>query len=212
MPRDNGARRSIRPGRTNAKSDTLARKQIVSEAARIMAEEGVRDFQMAKRKAARRLNLEDNRDLPTNQEIEAATREYLALFHADLPQTLHRLRALAVETMQLLADFNPRLVGPVLSGTVTKFTPVQLHVGVEDVEGLLFFFAEHQIPVEQGERRVRLGGNRHASCPAFTFSFKDTPVELLAFRPSAFREPPLNPVDGKPMRRASIKEIEELIS
>lgn len=212
MSRDRSSRhRASHAGRAGGKSDALARKQIVSEAARIMAEEGVRDFQMAKRKAARRLNIDETKNLPTNQEIDEAMRGYVELFHPDLPQTLSRLRHLALESMRLLADFSPRLVGPVLNGVVTKYSEIQLHVAADEIEELVFFFAERRIPVEQDERRVRLGGNRYVSFPTLRFSLDDAVVELLVFSPAEFREPPLDPVDGKPMRRASAKEVEELL-
>lgn len=212
MAKDSGSRhRTSHAGRGAGKAEVLARKQIVSEAARIMAEDGVRDFQMAKRKAARRLGMNETRNMPTNQEIDEAMRGYVELFHADLPQTLSRLRSLALEGMRLLAPFNPRLVGPVLSGVVTKYTEIQLHVTVDEFEELLFFFQEHDIPVEQGEKRVRLGGNRYVSVPSLRFSLEDVNIEVLVFGAAEFRESPLNPVDGKPTQRATIKEVEELL-
>ena len=84
------------------------RQRISREAARIMAEEGVRDFHVAKRKAAERLNFPEARQLPSNQEIERALTEHLQLFHAkDLPQTLQHLRRLAIEAMRMLERFDP---------------------------------------------------------------------------------------------------------
>src|SRR3990167_7324300 len=97
------------------------RRQIAAHAARIMAEEGVRDFHAAKRKAAARLGLPETKHLPGNDEVDAALQEHLRLFHGGrLNQSVRRLRELAAEAMRFLSKFDPRLVGPVLSGTVTR--------------------------------------------------------------------------------------------
>src|SRR3990167_6464188 len=109
-----------RPKPNSPGSDEL-RQHIATDAARIMAEEGVRDFQTAKRKAAARLGLPETKHLPGNDEVDSALQEYLRLFHGGrLTQSVRRLRELAAEAMRFLSKFDPRLVGPVLSGTVTR--------------------------------------------------------------------------------------------
>jgi hypothetical protein len=50
------------------------RRQIASAAARLIAEEGIRDYGLAKRKAARQLGVGPNEELPNNAEIEEAVR------------------------------------------------------------------------------------------------------------------------------------------
>src|SRR3972149_1932575 len=69
-------------GRNNARQNGM-RAQIAAAAARIMAEEGVEDFALAKRKAARRLGATDTEAPPSNGEIEAELRAYPALYQAD---------------------------------------------------------------------------------------------------------------------------------
>ena len=56
------------------------RLALAQEAARVMAEHGIRDFLAAKRKAAERLGVVDNSVLPKNTEIEAALAQYQRLF------------------------------------------------------------------------------------------------------------------------------------
>ena len=55
--------------RTNRQTDMRAR--IAAAAARLMAEDGIDDFALAKRKAARQLGASDTESLPRNDEIEA---------------------------------------------------------------------------------------------------------------------------------------------
>src|SRR5438477_6111048 len=91
------------------------RERIAAAAARIMAEHGIDDFALAKRKAARSLGAADTEALPANDEIEAELRAYLALYQAEEhPQRVAELRAVALEAMRALERFHPYLTGPVL--------------------------------------------------------------------------------------------------
>src|SRR5579863_9000624 len=197
-------RRGARPRQTQM------RRELTAEAARIMAEEGVRDFQSAKRKAAARLNLPAGKNLPSNEEIEEALKTHVGLFHAELPETLNRLRGTALEAMRFFARFEPRLVGSILNGAVTPFTEVSLHIAAPTVEEVAFFLDERGIAYEQTERRLRFGGDRVLMLPVFHFIAGDTPVELWVLNAKAARETPLSPIDGKPMRRAPLREVEAL--
>jgi hypothetical protein len=189
------------------------RRHISQEAARIMAEEGVRDYQLAKRRAVERLDLPPERHLPSNEEVESALRDYLALFQGRrLKQDTRRLRTVARDAMRFFERLEPRLVGAVLSGTVTRFTEVQLHVAADSVEEVGWLLDEHHIPYEQDERKLRFGGDRYETVPAFRFTADDVPIELAVFTRESVRETPLSPVDGKPMRRANLREVETLLS
>ncbi|MBI3571481.1 MAG: hypothetical protein HY082_10335 [Gammaproteobacteria bacterium] len=189
------------------------RRHIATDAARIMAEEGVRDFHAAKRKAAARLGLPETKHLPGNDEVDAALQEYLRLFHAGrLNQSVRRLRELAAEAMHFLSKFDPRLVGPVLSGIVTSATEIEIHLTAESPEEIGFWLQEHSIPYEQTDRRLRFGGDRQETFPAYRFTADNVPIELCIFDRRESREPPLSPVDGKPMKRANLREVENLMS
>src|SRR5215472_14772431 len=106
------------------------RRALAQEAARIMAEHGIRDFLVAKRKAAERFGVTDGAAvLPKNTEIEAALAEYQRLFGGESHvATLHAQRRAALRAMRYLREFEPRLVGPVLSGTATEHSEIQLHL------------------------------------------------------------------------------------
>ncbi|MEE8211426.1 MAG: hypothetical protein V3T85_05860 [Acidiferrobacterales bacterium] len=197
--------------KTGARAEAQVRQRISAEAARIMCEEGVRDFQTAKRKAANRLNLPDGKNLPANQEVESALHEYLQLFHAErLSGTLAELRTVAIEAMRFFAAFDPRVVGSVLSGVVTAESVVQLHVCADTPEEIGHWLQDHNIPYEETDRRIRYGGERYDTRPVYRFDADTTAVEVYVFEPQSAREPPLSPVDGKPMRRATIRELEAI--
>ena len=92
-----------------------ARQVIAQEAARIIVNHGVRDYRVAKQKAAERLGVSSRGSLPGNSEIEAAVAEHLQIFGGDAHEDRLRLmRVAALSAMELLSSFTPRLVGPVL--------------------------------------------------------------------------------------------------
>jgi len=194
-------------------SDTDQTRQHIAEtAARIMAEEGVSDFHAAKRKAADRLGVPESKHLPGNDEVHSALQLYLQLFHSgQLSQNLQRLRQLAADGMRFLEKFDPRLVGSVLSGTVTATTEIHLHITADTPEEVGLWLDEYHIPHEQSDRRLRFGGDRHETFPTYHFTADGIPVELCVFDRRNGRETPLSSVDGKPMKRANLKEVEGLV-
>ncbi len=188
------------------------RLAVAQAAARILLESGNRDYAAAKRKAAERLGVRDRHGLPANHEIEAALAELQRIFHADSqPQTLARLRRQAVAAMELLAPFRPRLVGAVLRGTADAHSPIHLHVFADSPEAVTLFLMEREIPFEHGQRRVRLDEQRRAELPVCRFIAGGDRVELTVFPPEGERQPPLSPVDGRPMARADLKAVQRLL-
>ena len=188
------------------------RQRIASEAARIMTEQGVRDFGQAKRKAATRLGVESTRNLPNNQEIEAAFEEYLRLFRGDSqPSQLRRLREAAVQAMRMFAPFRPRLVGPVLHGTADAYSAVNLHLFADTSEEVDLFLLDRQVPYQVDTRTLKLGADESATFPVYRFVAGDVAIELTVFTERS-RRPPLSPVDGRPMQRAGLDRVEALLA
>ena len=97
------------------------RIRIAQEAARLISESGIRDYALAKRKAADQLQVSDLGQLPRNDEIEEALYQYQRLFRFDeQPRRLRYLRTVALRAMEFLAAFEPHLVGTVLRGTADQ--------------------------------------------------------------------------------------------
>src|SRR5687768_18437265 len=85
------------------------RHRLANEAARLMAESGIRDFHQAKLKAAQRLGIHDDASLPRNREIEDALREYQRLFLGDSQsEGLRARRDAALRALEFFAGFDPR--------------------------------------------------------------------------------------------------------
>jgi hypothetical protein len=197
--------------RPNPRADLL-RQAVAEEAARIMREQGVDDFLLAKRKAAERLGVTDASILPRNTEIEAALVAHQRLFAADRHEAdLALLRRSALEAMRLMADFQPRLVGPVLAGTASPHSEINLHLFSDSPETVSLRLEERGVPHEVLERRLRYERDRSVSYPALRFVAGRQTVDAVVFPLDGIRQAPSSPVDGKPMRRASTAEVEALL-
>ena len=185
---------------------------MAEEAARIMREQGVDDFLLAKRKAAERLGVTDASILPRNTEIEAARIAHQRLFAADRHEAdLAGLRRAALEAMRLMSDFQPRLVGPVLSGTASGHSEINLHLFCESPETVSIRLEERGVPHEVVERRLRYERDRVVIYPAVRFVAGRQTVDAVVFPVDGIRQSPASPVDGRPMRRANAAEVEALL-
>ena len=188
------------------------RRRIALEAARLMSEHGIRDFHLAKRKAAERLGAGDDVALPKNAEIEQALREHQRLFQGDeQPQHLRHLREIAREAMRFFTPFEPRLVGAVLDGTADKHSAVCLHVFSDPPEAVTTFLLEQRIPYEEQNRRLRMSHDVQEEFPVLLFSADDVAIDLTVLPRDAIRQAPLDRIDERPMRRATLAALEQLL-
>lgn len=189
------------------------RRALAQEAARLMAEQGIDDFLLAKRKAAERLGATDASVLPRNTEIEAALAEHHRLFEGEMhASTLAELRRTALKTMQLFREFEPRLVGAVLSGTASAHSEINLHLFADTPETVALKLFDEDIPHYAAERRLRYEPGRVVAYPAFRFVAGNQPIDVVVFPVDGIRQSPSSPVDGKPMRRADAAELQALLA
>lgn len=197
---------------TKGKQISSKRFQLAQTAARLMREQGIRDFRTAKAKAAERLGVDFRQTpLPRNSEIEAAMAEYQRLFDGEASDDrLNTLREAALEAMALFSAFQPRLVGDVLKGLVTEYTDVQLHVFAEASESFDLFLQEQGIPFDLVERRFRYSRGDYHYYPVFRFVAGGVGFEAVVFPVSAIRRAPDSLVDGAPMPRAKRAEVARL--
>jgi hypothetical protein len=189
------------------------RHRLAHEAARLMAEGGIRDYHQAKLKAAARLGIHDDASLPRNREIEDALREYQRLFAGDAQAAgVRTRREAALRAMEFLAAFEPRLVGSVLDGTADANAPVALHLHSDDPDAVPLFLEEHGIPAEARARRLRLDPQRTLDAPVWLFSAEELTFDLAVLPLQVLRQAPLSGVDERPMQRASAAQLRALLA
>jgi hypothetical protein len=189
------------------------RHRLAHEAARLMAEGGIRDYHQAKLKAAERLGIHDDASLPRNREIEDALREYQRLFVGDAQAAGLRVRReAALRALEFFAPFEPRLVGPVLDGTADAYTPVALQLYTDDADAVPRFLDEHDIPAEARSRRLRLDPQRTIDAPVWLFSAEELTFDLTVLPLDVLRQAPLSGIDEKPMKRASLAQLGAMLA
>lgn len=187
------------------------RSRVVHEAARIICEDGLSDYRLAKQKAVERLGLGFGTPLPSNADVQTAVIQYQRLFggraYAD---RLAQLRRTAVQAMRLLRDFQPRLVGAVASGATTDAHHVQLHCFADKPEQIDVLLESRGLKFDVSERRYRYADGDAADVPVLTFMAHDVGVDVAVFPERSLREAPLSPVDGQGVKRLDIAAAELL--
>jgi len=141
--------------------DAEDRARIADVAARLIAEHGIADWSLAKRKALRQLMLPDRTALPGDDEIEAALVTHHALFGGDEHVvTLRRQREEALTWLRELAEFSPVLVGGVAAGWATEHSDIRIELIADDSKEVELMLINHSIPY-----RVAPGNAQQRSQP-----------------------------------------------
>jgi len=182
------------------------------EAARILADNGSTDIISARNKAAKRLGVTNRRHLPDGRRIESALKEYQALFKGEQQsQALSQLRAAAIRIMRGLHHFSPRLTGAVMEGYADFNTPLEIHLFTERCEDVLIVLMEKADHWRVDERFYRYPDGKRELRPLYRMQEGDVEVELSCFPELELRNrAPLSSVDGKPIRRIGLAEVELL--
>ena len=187
------------------------RARIAAAAARVMAEDGVDDFALAKRKAARRLGAPETEAMPTNDEVEAELRAYRALYQAeDHGRIIEELRAVALDLMQVLAEFHPYLTGPVLTGIAGPHSEIDLQLFPDSAKDVEMFLLNRDVAFGTREGR-RFSGDRTHSVSIFTLEWRGVPVRLSVFDRRDERVALKTSQAGRVTVRAGIAEVGALL-
>lgn len=188
------------------------RAAIAAAAARIMAESGLDNFALAKRKAARQLGAPETQNLPGNDEIEAELRAYLGLYKPEEhPDRVRQLRRIALSVMRELESFSPYLTGPVLKGTAGPYSDIELQLFPDSDKDVEIFLLNRNIPFTSGDAR-RYSGDRARSITVLELDWESAPVKLSVFDSRDERIALKTTQVGKVMDRAGIPEVSALLA
>jgi hypothetical protein len=195
------------------------RQMLAREAARLMYEEGVKQYFDAKHLAAKRLFGRGGdkkmsyrpQDLPSNGEIKEALRELVQLTEGELSQQrLFAMRVIAIETMNAIEPFNPRLIGSVSTGHVRRGSDIDLHVFTDNIEEIETHI--HQLGWHFETRQVTIhvgGGYQDYTHIHYKRIF---PIELSVYPKNEIRVTHRSSTDGKPIIRFKPLALEQLIA
>lgn len=188
------------------------RSRIAHIAARLMAEDGIEDYALAKRKAARQAGLPDSRQLPDNDEINEALKAYQQLYqHNEHRNRLQRLREQALRAMHQLRQFNPYLTGSVLNGNAGRYADIDLQLFTDNVKAVEMYFIDRGIPYKTAQRRL-YSGEEERTIPVFLLNDENVEIRVEVLAPDDLRRPVRATPNGKPLERAKVEAVEALVS
>lgn len=182
------------------------RARIASVAAQLIAEEGIADFALAKRKAARRLGLPASAELPERAEIEAEIGVYQRLFQAAEPgAALRALRQIALGLMAVLSPFRPYLSGSVLDGTAGRSAEIDIQLFADSSKEVEIFLLNQRID-------YRHSVPRSARAEAvLTLSVDGTDCNLIIY-PAREERVSFKARNGKVRPRARLDAVRKLLA
>lgn len=195
--------------RGRGRDDT--RSAIAVHAARLMAQDGIEDYALAKRKAAKLLGIPDARCLPNNDEIDAALREYQDIYQSD-DQGL-RIRALreqAVRVMRELAVFDPHLTGSVLSGIAGPYAAIHLQLFTDNAKAVELFLLDRNISYRAGQSRLYAGSELRV-LPLFSLDHEGADIELTVLDTRDLRATLRATAEGRVIERARLPAVLALL-
>ena len=184
------------------------RDRVAEKAARLIVDGVENEYLDAKDRAIMMLGLDATNHRPTNRKI----REYISLLTKEelgadeVRRRLKEMRLIALDLMQILDDFDPFLIGSVLSGQIRTTSDIDLHAFADDycqvmttLEDAGYDEAEEELIENQKGRFIHLKWRE-----------KNYPVEITVY-PWSWREiVPISSVTGQPMKRADIIEVRKL--
>lgn len=176
-----------------------------------MAEDGIDDFALAKRKAARRLGASDTESLPRNDEIEVELHAYRALYQPqEHSERIVALRRAALDAMRAFEPFHPYLTGPVLKGTAGPYAEIELQLFPQTPKDVEIDLLERGLPFTTQEHR-RFSGDRVHPVSVFLLQWQGAPLKLSVFDSRVERVALKTSQAGRVMERIGASELAAML-
>jgi hypothetical protein len=187
------------------------RERIAQTAARLMETDGISDFALAKRKAARQLGAPSTRNLPDNSEVEAALLDYQQLFAPESQNArIRHLREQARQLMRLLAPFNPFLSGQVVSGSAVRYSAVDIQLFAESSKQVEIFLIDRKIPYRSSGTRMYIG-KEYRDISALQLDGNDAEFNVLVFELDDLRRPIRYSPEGHVLDRVDLAWLDSAL-
>ncbi len=208
----------IKTMKNSSRRLTQMRTELAKEAARLMYEEEVKQYHDAKRLAAKRILGRSGKrricfrpqHLPSNGEISLEVAKLADLYEGDKrTQLLFAMRIIALEVMDELKSFFPRLIGSVSTGRARRGSDIDLHVFADSLEPLVQKIYFLQWPYEAKQVIIRSG----AAIREYTHLLitREFPVELSVYPLRELKVTGRSSTDGKPIQRLKPTALQNLI-
>ena len=192
----------------NASFIELQRQQICDAAARIIYEDGIRDYQKAKQRACDSLHIKSNAYLPTNEEIEHAVHRRIDLFETAQSNTVVQSRhSIAKDVLTILSNYQPRVTQSLATSMKLKNNPLEVHTFCDSAELVCDDLNWRGISSFIVEKRYRYLNAQYVNVPLIICELNDCDIEISVFKEKELHRSPLCPTNGKAYQRISLKQL-----
>ena len=186
----------------------LQRQQICDLAARIIHEDGIRDYHKAKLRACDTLGIKTNSFLPTNEEIQFALENRIKLFDSkNLESSPISQLSIAKDLLNILQDYQPRLTGLLLNGMKLKNSPIEIHAFSNSAEMICEELNWRGLSAFIIEKRFRYSNNQYVNVPLIVCHLDEQDIEISVFTERELHRAPICPRNGRPFERKSLKQL-----
>jgi len=171
-------------------------------------EEGITDYQYAKKKAVRYLDLDTVDLLPSNDEIDKALLDYRLIFKAELDiELVKTIKTEALRIMKFFASFNPYFVTQLSEGLLPKYPIIQINLFSDNMKEVEYILLNNNIPFETKDFNISEKRTKKQSLkkiPLILIERGNVPVELKIFEPHDQKRNKKNLMD---MRGLDLKQL-----
>lgn len=189
--------------------DTILRKRVAREAALLLYTLQEKEFKQAKERAARGLGL---RILPSNfevaEELDRIADEYEG---EERIFRLMRMRREALEIMELLSTFHPRLIGSVWRGTANKNSDIDIVVYSQNDDPVIKALIERGLKITD----IKAMPSEKDGSGRTTHIFVDLPsgdkAEIVVRRPEDMDKVEICDIYGDVKRGLTINQLREVL-
>jgi len=185
---------------------------VARRAAEVIMEEGITDYLFAKKKAAKYLGLLPSENLPSNQEIDNALKEYQNIFQEQVDsEIINKIKKEALNTMILFEDFNPHLTGQLLEGLIPRFPKIKINLFTDNIKEVEYTLLNNNIAFDIKDKiyQEKLSKKKSTkTVPAFILEGIWFPIELKVYFENDIRSKKNNLLNNKGKNIKAIKEFE----
>jgi len=184
------------------------KREVINLAAELMYFSGVKEYLTAKRMAVKQLGINI---FPSNTEIRDEVDQLADLHEPNRGENLEQMRRTALEVMEILSSFHPRLIGSVLSGTIKSTSDIDLHMFAEEYEEIMYVLNEHGLEYEFEMVTIQKN-NEIMDFPHLYIEKNGYTVELSIYELIQMRKRQRSSITGKPMEYAGIAKLRKILN
>ena len=157
---------------------------IANLAARMIMEEGVKDYFFAKKKAARSLGFDEDVSLPTNMQIDKAIEEFHKIYNQDIGiDFLEHFKSHALNIMKMFKNFRPHLMNKLSEGIIPKFPEIKINLFADNIKDIEYVLLNSEIPYEFSETKTNIKAKKNSikSIPTIYLDSHPIPTEVRVY-------------------------------